>query len=191
MLVNEKHIIELIKQGDQKAFSQLMTGYQDYVYSLTFKMLKSKEDAEEVSQNVFVKVYKSINSYNFESKFSTWLYTIAYRSSIDFIRVRKKNVSIEGTEGLENKLHNDSKNPMEQKNLKEIIKHCLSKLEPTDASIISLFYLQENAVKEIAEVTGLSTSNVKVKLFRARKILFNELRQYLGDEINVLLTDGR
>jgi len=188
MLADEQHIIKLARSGDQVAFGKLVSEYKDYVFSLAFKMLKHRQDAEEVSQHVFVKVFKSLESYNHDSKFSTWLYTITYRSGIDFIRTKKKKVSIEGTEGLENRLEDSSGgNLTEKKDLKSILKLCIDKLETTESSIISMFYLQELSVKEIAEVTELSVSNVKVKLFRGRKTLSHEIRLYLGDEISLFL----
>lgn len=90
----ELHCIERIKQGDHEAFSWIVDKYKDLVYTLCIKMLSSEEDAEEAAQDVFVKVYKSINSFRGNSKFSTWIYRITYNQCISYIRKKVKLIDL-------------------------------------------------------------------------------------------------
>src|SRR5436190_18574132 len=88
----ENEIIKQVLGGDHQAFAALVNRYQNYVYTLVLRMIKSREDAEEVAQDVFVKAYRSLADFRGESKFSTWLYTIANTTSITFLRKKKLDV---------------------------------------------------------------------------------------------------
>ena len=90
MTTNDQHYINLILNGDASAFSILVDRYKDLVFSLTIKMLKNREEAEEVSQDTFIKAYKSLPKFKGDSKFSTWIYKIAYNSCLDRLKKNKK-----------------------------------------------------------------------------------------------------
>ena len=88
----DQHYIEKVKNGDTKAFAFLVNQYKNMVYTLAFRMLKNKEEAEEISQDVFLKVYNRLSTFNGNSKFSSWLYRITYNKSLDYIKKHKREV---------------------------------------------------------------------------------------------------
>ena len=89
MTTNDQYYINLITQGDTIAFSVLVERYKDLVFTLTYRILKNREDAEEASQDTFIKAYKSLSKFKGDSKFSTWIYKIAYNTSLDRLKKTK------------------------------------------------------------------------------------------------------
>ncbi len=182
--------IQQMKKGNRVAFSKLMRQYQNYVFTICFRVLKSQEEAEEAAQDTFIKVFKTIDSFKKESKFSTWLYSIAFRTAIDHSRKKKMNVYSMDQEESYLQIKDDKITPSqytEQHDLKKVLGEVIQKLSPVDANIITLYYQGEKSVKEIAEILELTESNVKVKLYRLRETLKNKLTRYLREEIKDLL----
>lgn len=181
----DQHLIEQTLKGDTKAFGELVERYQAFVYTIVIRIVKVREEAEEVAQDSFIKAFQSLSSYRGESKFSSWLYSIAYRKALDALRKNKKNNSLELieeiTEGdcsvIENAL-----TYIEDKERSEVIKKCILELPEKEAAIITLFYFEEQSIKEIAKITELTEDNVKVKLYRSRKKLFSLLKHYILPE---------
>ena len=93
-VINDQHYINQIIEGNTNAFSVLVNQYKDLVFTLAYKMLKNREDAEEVSQDVFIKIFKSLNKFKGDSKFSTWIYKITYNTCLDYLKKSKKENSI-------------------------------------------------------------------------------------------------
>ena len=164
---SEDKIIERLKKGDEKALISLMSTYQDFVFSILKAMLYPHE-AVEATQDTFIKMYKSAHHFRDRSKFSTWLYSIAYRTGLDYIKKRKPYDELE--EGIKISDH-DSERSLQQSELRSLIDTKLKELPPEDAALIRMYYLNEYNVKEVAEIMELSVANVKVKLFRIRKTL--------------------
>ncbi len=181
----DPYLIEQTLKGDTKAFGELVERYQAFVYTIVIRIVKVREEAEEVAQDSFIKAFQSLSSYRGESKFSSWLYSIAYRKALDALRKNKKNNSLELieeiTEGdcsvIENAL-----TYIEDKERSEVIKKCILELPEKEAAIITLFYFEEQSIKEIAKITELTEDNVKVKLYRSRKKLFSLLKHYILPE---------
>ena len=182
--------IDKVLQGDTNAFAYLINKYKDMVYTIAIKIVKSHEDAEEVAQDSFLKAYEKLDSFKGNSKFSTWLYTIAYRNSIT--KIRKKKVATSDideyvmdnySEGSELPQLEAIKNGEQQKYVREAI----GRLPEKDALLITLFYMNESSVEEIEQITNLTQSNIKVKLFRARKKLNTELSFLLKEEVKTIL----
>jgi len=182
--------IDKVLQGDTNGFAYLINKYKDMVYTIAIKIVKSHEDAEEVAQDSFLKAYEKLDSFKGNSKFSTWLYTIAYRNSIT--KIRKKKVATSDiddyvmdnySEGSEFPQLEAIKNGEQQKYVREAI----SRLPEKDALLITLFYMNESSVEEIEQITNLTQSNIKVKLFRARKKLNTELSFLLKEEVKTIL----
>ena len=190
--MDEDHrLIEAVLGGDRQAYRNLVERYQNFVFTITLRVLQSREEAEEAAQDAFFKAYKMLCTFSQKSKFSTWLYTIAYRSAID--KARKKNRRIKSLDDDESVLQiedNNYQSPLEaanQHDLQEVIQKALKRLKPADATLITLFYLKENSVKEVSEITGLSVSNVKTRLHRLREQLKVLLSKQLKSEIQDLL----
>lgn len=186
MTTNDQHYINLILNGDASAFSILVDRYKDLVFSLTIKMLKNREEAEEVSQDTFIKVYKSLPKFKGDSKFSTWIYKIAYNSCLDRLKKNKKfynNVTIdEFTEHQVKTIDNALEN-LETKEREQAIQDCIALLPSEDGFLLTLYYFEEQSLDEISKVMDLTPNNVKVKLFRSRKKLATILKERLEPEI--------
>lgn len=177
-------IISEVLRGNQQAFAQLVERYQQYVFTLALRLAPNREDAEEIAQDSFVKAYRYLADFRQESKFSTWLYTIVQRNAISFLR--KKQVDTQSIEDKEFAIQdsNNSLHILQAKSDKQMINKALALLKPEEASIISLFYLQEQSLDEIGQILGIETGTAKVRLFRARQKLkqiietdFAELKQ--------------
>ena len=188
----DQHYIEKSLDGDTRAFSVLVERYQDYVYTIVVRMLRVREEAEEVAQDVFIKAYGSLSSFRGESKFSSWLYSIAYRKALDAIRKNKKHKSsellVEITEGEVAAVDN-ALSYLELQERKAKIEECIGRLGEVEAAIVTMYYYESQSVREIAEITQLSEDNVKIKLHRSRKKLFSTLKYYCLPEISN--TNGR
>ncbi|HEX9601327.1 MAG TPA: sigma-70 family RNA polymerase sigma factor [Mariniflexile sp.] len=186
MTINDQHYINLILNGDANAFSVIVDHYKDLVYSLSLRMIKNREEAEEVLQDTFIKVYKSLPRFKGDSKFSTWIYKIAYNTCLDRLKKNKKfynDVPIdEFTEHQVKTIDNALEN-LEAKEREQAIQDCISLLPSEDGFLLTLYYFEEQSLDDISKVMGLTPNNVKVKLFRSRKKLAAILKQRLEPEI--------
>ncbi len=183
---NDQLYIDKVLQGDTNAFSFLIEKYKDMVFTLAIRVTKSREEAEEVSQDSFIKAFKSLDRFKGDAKFSTWLYKIAYNNCMDRVKknARKYNT---GTidEVVENRIKatEDTMQTIERKERAELMQLCLQELPEDERSILWMFYYEELSLKEIIEVTSLSQANLKVKLHRARKKLLAVVQEKVEPEI--------
>lgn len=183
---NDQIYITKILDGDTTAFAVLVNRYKNMVYTLTLRMLKNREEAEEVSQDTFVKIYKHLNKFKGDSKFSTWVYRIAYNSCLDRIRAYKgQNNTVGIDEFTENQVRTleTAFDILDRADRQKSVKECLERLPPDDSALISLFYYEELSLSEISKIINLDSNNLKVKLFRARKRLATILKKRLEPTI--------
>ncbi|AXP81790.1 ECF RNA polymerase sigma factor SigW [Mariniflexile rhizosphaerae] len=186
MTINDQYYINLILNGDTNAFHILVDRYKDLVYSLSLRMLKNREEAEEVSQDTFVKVFKSLPRFKGDSKFSTWIYKIAYNTCLDRLKKNKKfynDVPIDEFTEHQVRTIDDALENLEAKEREQAIQDCMSLLPNEDGFLLTLYYFEEQSLDDISKVMGLTPNNVKVKLFRSRKKLAAILKQRLEPEI--------
>lgn len=177
-------IIQRVLQGDRNAYALLVDRYRHLVYTLALRMLSSAEDAEEAAQDVFLKAYHALGTYNGHSKFSTWLYTITRNTCISRTRTLRQTVLPKEEQQLAMIAgHDESINQQhEQKAKKKILAEAIKMLAIDESEIITLYYIHEQTIDEICKILGLSGSNVKVKLYRARKKLKDIMdRHYKGE----------
>jgi RNA polymerase sigma factor (sigma-70 family) len=183
-------IIEEVLNGNESAFAELVSRYQNYVFTLTLRIVKSREDAEEVAQDCFIKAFRALPDFKGTSKFSTWLYAIAYTTSLSFLRKKKINTfSIDNEnvfEIISNQNAEQASNLMEQKSRSSMINKAIDFLNPEDALVISLFYRGEQSLEEIGKVMNLEPNTVKVRLFRARKKLKEVMESNFAQEVKDL-----
>ncbi len=186
--MDERQIISSILDGNFALFEKLVEKYKDMAFSIAFRILENKEDAEDITQESFLKAFNALSSFKYQSKFSTWFYRIVYNMAINQGRISYiDNVSFEDYFEENTDLISNEIESLDSIKRKEIIELVLSKM-PADESIsITLFYLEEFSIEEVAEITGWSNSNVKVKLFRGRKRFYELLKTYMKTEINCLL----
>ncbi|MBW2937750.1 RNA polymerase sigma factor [Aureisphaera sp. CAU 1614] len=178
----DHQLINNTLHGNTQAFSVLVERYQNFVFTIAVRMLRNREEAEEVAQDSFIKAFEALSTYRGEAKFSSWLYSIVYRKTLDRIRKNNNSRTIElveeitetETEDIENALHFIQ---IQERN--ELIKKGIEQLPEQEAAIITFFYFEELSIKEISEITQLSEDNVKIKLFRSRKKLFTLLKYYV------------
>ena len=185
MTINDQVYISKILNGDSQSFSVLVERYKDLVFTLVLRMLKNREEAEEVSQDTFIKVYKSLDRFKGDSKFSTWIYRVAYNTCLDRIKKNKRQfltVPIDEFTAHHVKTVDDAFSKLETLEREEAIKRCLGLLPAEDSFLITLYYFEEQTLEELAKVVGLKANNVKVKLFRARKKLASILKEQLDND---------
>ena len=142
---SDQYYINQILKGEVNAFSVLVKRYQNLVYTVVYRIVKNKEEAEEVAQDSFIKAFKSLKSYRGESKFSTWLYTIAYRKSLDAIKRNRRFMITELVEELsegEVGVVDNALSYLQNQERKKIISDSILKLPETEAAIITLYYLE-------------------------------------------------
>lgn len=191
--LTDTELIKRILQGEQAFFAQLVQRYQQYVFTLVLRFTDSREDAEEISQDVFVKAYRSLADFRGESKFSTWLYTVVRTSSITFLRKKKLDTTSLDNERtflqLENRESGFNANTMEQKSRHAMVNAAIRLLSPDDSQIITLFYKGEQSLEEIGRIMGMEANTVKVRLHRARNRLREKMEKHFSDEVKELQND--
>jgi len=186
MTTNDQILINQIIVGDAKAFTELVNRYKDLVFTLALRMLKNREEAEEVSQDTFIKTYKSLHKFKGDSKFSTWIYKVAYNSCLDRIKKNKKHLDdVELNEYTEHQVKtiDNAFDALVEEERNQLIQECLHLLSSDDSCLLTLYYFEEQSLDEIANIVGLTANNVKVKLFRSRQKLATILKERLEPEI--------
>jgi len=185
----DEYYIEQVLNGHTAAYRQLVEKHQDFVYTIVKKIVNAAEEAEEVAQDVFVKAYKKLPDFRGTAKFSTWLYRIAYNSSISHSRKRR----IEFLSADEQVVENYSEDDLMQdimglsvQEQKSLIHDAMSTLPQTDSLIVTLFYFHEKDLDEISEIVGMTHNNVKVKLHRIRKKLLIKMNEILDKNVNTV-----
>jgi len=182
MYQGDNFYIEKVRKKETSAYSFLVDKHKDMVFSIALRILRSREDAEELAQDVFVKAYQSLDTFKGDSKFSTWLYRIVYNAAIS--KTRKKKIETVDLDYnlIDNYSTDEIKediNRLEYDEQKQIVHKVLESLNPEDSMMVSLFYFNENSTEEIGEIMGLTQANVKVKLHRLRKRLLHEVNQIM------------
>lgn len=184
--LSDQHYINQIMQGDTNVFSVLVDRYKEMIFTLALKMVKNREEAEEVSQDTFIKIYNSLNKFKGDSKFSTWIYKIAYNTCLDRLKKNKKEENTifinEFSDHLVKTLDN-ALSALEEKERKQTIQNCLNLLSREENFLLTLYYFDDQNLDEIAKIMDINTNNVKVKLFRSRKKLAVILKKQLEPEI--------
>jgi RNA polymerase sigma factor (sigma-70 family) len=186
----DSYYIESVRKGNVQAFSFLVEKYQKMVYSLALKLLKKPEDAEEMAQDTFVKAFQKLDTYEGKSKFSTWLYSITYHACIS--ELRKRRIEFKSLDDRqisdqdEQKMH-DYYRETKKDDQEKYLNLALEKLPEDDQVLVTLYYYENQSMDEISEITGLTVSNIKVKIHRARKKMYVVLHEMLHEEIYSLL----
>ena len=181
-------IIQMVLQGRQQAYATLVARYQGYVFTLAMRHVNNRELAEELAQDVFVKAYRSLSSFKGNSKFSTWLYTVTHNTCLSHLRKKEDATVFPGDEHVHNtaEAQGSGAHPMarmEQRAQQQVLNEAVKHLPATDSELITLFYQGEQSVEEISTITGLSASNVKVRLMRARQKLKEILETKYSGEV--------
>jgi RNA polymerase sigma factor (sigma-70 family) len=185
------YISQVLEKGDASAFAGLINKHKTMAYNIAYRITRNREDAEEVAQDAFVKVYHNLQQFRGESKFTTWLYKVIYNLGLS--KIRKKSLSFASIddenfyeEGQSDDAFLDA-DKLTVRDRKLFVNKALDNLDESESLLITLYYMNDLPVEEISDITGLSESNVKVKLFRARKKMQQHLNSLLKDEIHSIL----
>ncbi len=188
---NQKDIMLLsrIRTGDKLAYKELINRHKDYAFTVAYRILNSREDAEEVSQDAFMQVFSALHSFNGESKFTTWFYRIVFNAAL--MQKRKNRIFTDDIETSSEAFlvsnSSDSTEHLRKNERQKAIQRALQNLSADDAMMLTLFYLKEQSLEEIAEITQISAETAKVKIHRARKRLSDEMKKTLKEEVRSLL----
>ena len=191
MRFQEDHLyIERTLRGNMNAYGQLIQKHEKYVFTLAMRILKNREEAEEAAQDAFMKAYHSLKTFEGKSKFTTWLYRIVYNEAVGRLRKSKNyTVQLEEVEDLASSPSGylDGLISLQLAERKELIQRGLDTMKPAEAAALTLFYLEEQSIKEIEEIMGLTSSHVKILLHRGRKSLLESLQKITNSELIHLL----
>jgi RNA polymerase sigma-70 factor (ECF subfamily) len=185
---NDSDLINRAKSGDSKSYDKLLKKYKNSVYSLVLRMVRNSQEAEDLTQEAFIKAFNSLASFNEEYAFSTWLYKIATNNCIDFFRKRKlqtysldKPIQYKDSE-IQHDIPDPDLNPEKSIMASErnkLIKEAINKLPEKYHRAIVLRHSEEKSYEEIAEILGLPLGTVKARIFRAREMLNKTLKDSL------------
>lgn len=176
--VKESVLIERLLKGDTSAYSDFIDSYQNYIFNTVKKFVNNRQLAEEVTQDVFLKIFKSLSTYQREAQFSTWIYRIAYTTSMNEVR---KRLTLNTVEDFEEQFHNLQSNDDwdnykgDEDPIKIEINKAVNMLPKTDSMVVTLFYMDGHSVDEISSILQIDKNTIKVKLYRARKKIKNYL----------------
>jgi RNA polymerase sigma-70 factor (ECF subfamily) len=186
MTTNDQILINQIVEGDTNAFAILVDRYKDLVFTLALRMLKNREEAEEVAQDTFIKAYKSLDKFKGDSKFSTWIYRVAYNTSLDRIKKNRKhlnNVEINEFTAHQILSIDNALEKLELKEQAEAIQRCIDLLPSEESFLLTLYYFDDLSLDDISKIVGITANSIKVKLFRSRKKLAIILKSQIEPEI--------
>ena len=183
--MNDSELISQILNGNRNAFTFLVNRYQKLVVHITGRLIQRNEELEDVCQDVFLKVYQNLGKYRNECKLSTWIATIAYNTSINYLRKFKKGNEVDPDDSAAMKNLTDYKpDDYEQTDLHRYIRDQIELLPVQYRTVLTLFHLEEFSYQEIEQITGMPEGTIKSYLFRAKAILKEKLK-FVVDETSL------
>lgn len=174
----EEDLIAQAQNGDIKAFENLLYLYEKQIFSYIYRFIQHKENTEDLVQETFLKVYRNLKSFDSQYKFKTWVYTIATRTTYDWLRKAKKNKELfiidDADSGFETIAPNDAYKEIADT---DYVNNALKQLKPEYQTVINLFYREQLTYEDIAKVLQVPLNTVKTYLHRAKKVLQEELNK--------------
>ena len=191
--MSEQQLIEKARQGDRSAFALLVNTYSERIYNLALRILRNREDAEDVLQETFLSVVKNLDKFDGRSSFFTWIYRIATNASL--MKLRKKKIVFtdlpenqESHESIENKVFIDwSTDPsltVQNKEVMELLEKALGELSEIYRSVFILRDVEQLSIKETSKILNITEENVKIRLRRARQFLRDKLDEYYSEKVS-------
>lgn len=185
--MDDPELIRQILKGNMNAFTFLVTRYQKLVVHITGRLIQRQDELEDVCQDVFMKVYQNLGKYRNECKLSTWIATIAYNTSINYLRKFKKGEEVNPDDSVALRNLTDFKTDnYERTDLHRYIREQIELLPVHYRTVLTLYHLDEFSYQEIELITGMPEGTVKSYLFRAKALLKEKLK-FVVDE-NSLIT---
>lgn len=177
---DELRLVERVKARDEIAFKELVDRYQNKVFSIIYGILRTQGDTEDIAQQVFAKIYLSINHFDSRSSLLTWIYKITVNECYDYLRKKKvrklvyeSDFSEEDSKRMDNSEASADRGPAVDTQLaqRDLVLKLLSKVSAEDRNLMMLKEVEGHSVEELAQMTGMNENTIKVKLFRARQKL--------------------
>lgn len=181
----EKRLTQRAKRGDREAFAELIEIYKDKIFQLAYRMVGNRQDAEDITQETFLRVYANLHTYDDSYKFSTWIYRIATNLCIDRGRKKRPDFSLdeetEAGQGMDwySRLSSSERTPEDKvvtQELQETVQDALSHLQPKYRSIMILRYIEDLSLQEISDIVKLPITTIKTRIHRGREALRSKLR---------------
>lgn len=183
-MLNDKEIVSRIMKEDFHAFEQLVKAHEKLVFFVINRLVYGLQDKEDICQEVFIKVHKSLPHFKFESKLSTWIARIAYLTAVNYLKKYKKGLESEYPDNID-QYHFTEESPEQvfsKKNISEYINMLIAQMPLPYRTAITLYHLNEFSFKEIEQITGTPEGTVKSNLFRARKLLKEKIEKDFKNE---------
>lgn len=184
-MIDEKELLPRILHGDLKAFEVLVKQYQGLVFHVVNRIINTKEDKEDICQEVFMKVHQHLHRFEYKSRLSTWIARIAYVTAINYGKKHNNN-TVAHPADIENYSFAED-HPGQQLDKKDVtayINRLIAQMPEQYRTVLTLFHLNEFSYQEIEEITGMPEGTVKSYLFRGRKLLKEKLSVYLKNELS-------
>ena len=189
MSTREQLLVRRLRERDERAFRELVTEHRDRVYNLTYRMLGNRAEAEDVAQEVFITVFKTIDSFREEAKFSTWLYRVAVnhcKNRIKYLSRRHDRAQDELDENASAVVSSGPAGPMprpdravEGAQMDKVLQDAIATLDEDHRLVIVLREIEDLSIEEICEITGLPDGTVKSRLHRARLALRKKIARHM------------
>ena len=184
----DEELVELSLDGNRDAFRTVVVRYRTPIYNFCYRMVRNPEEAEDISQEVFLRIFRFLDRYNDQWKFSTWIYRIAFNLCVDALRKRKRNLSLDNlipisAQDLQGELHAKEALPdaeVEQEEQRRYIRRAIDSLPPKYQTAITLYHLKDMSYEEIARMTDMPIGTVKTRVHRGRRMLVDKLQRYFN-----------
>lgn len=188
---SDGELIQSVLAGNRSAYAELIKRHERYVFTLALRFVKSREEAEEIAQDVFVKAFNALKDFQGAAKFSTWLYRITFNTAMVYNRKKRLDlVSVDDESfgfNAANEIATDGDDGFENRSKAVYLNKAINSLAEDDATVITLYYQNEQSLEEIAQIMNIEPNNAKVKLHRARLRLKQKLEVLLKEEVKELL----
>ncbi len=182
--------LKLVLEGNTSKFSYFIEKYKGMAFSIAFRIVDNREDAEEIVQDAFLKAFRSLEKFRKDSKFSTWFYRIVVNSSLSRARSERpelSNIDADDIADVVVERVESAYRSLDLSDQKKFVHLALEELSVEDRLLLTLYYLNENSIDEITEITDITQDNVKMKLHRARNKMYKILNKNLKSEIQSIL----
>jgi RNA polymerase sigma factor (sigma-70 family) len=178
-LEEENLLIDRILAGDRESYAVLVNQFKSYAFTIAFKILANRPDAEEAAQDAFIKAFHYLKSFNRQARFSTWLYRIVFNTAVSYKRKNRRHF-----QSIEDNIveHGLTEHELEKKDKQTFVAMALDRLNEADRLAIQLYYIQEFSLEEVAGILEQNLNTVKVRVHRARLKLADELTRILKQE---------
>ena len=190
--MNEVEVVKRAKQGDQKAFSELVNAYSERIYNLGLRILRKKEDAEDILQETFLTVIQKIDMFDGRSSFFTWIYRIATNTALMKLRKKKPQYidlpdNPDFQESIESKVFidwsQDASLNVQNAEVKKLLDEAIDELSDIYKTVFILRDIEQLSIKETSKILNITEENVKIRLRRARQYLRDKLSEYFSERV--------